>query len=175
MHILIGILTVLGVIAFFIIRANQAGQAARELADTVGDVRRFGRRHSWNRVADRATLDLVDEPVLAAAAMMCAVAAAEGVLTERHSRTISSLIAARLGVGGRDGEELFAQGRWLAGQTPTLGVALDRLSVPITKHCDAAERADLIDMLRTVAKADGPPSAIQSDAIGNLARKLGIA
>jgi hypothetical protein len=49
--IIAGIVTLIGIIAFFVIRANNAARAGREIVDTVNDVRALKRKWDWQRNA----------------------------------------------------------------------------------------------------------------------------
>ena len=83
MHIIAGIVALIGIIAFFVIRANNAARAGREIVDTVNDVRALKRKWDWQRNAGDGTLPEGEDARLTATTMMCAIATSEGELTEK--------------------------------------------------------------------------------------------
>ena len=172
MHILIGIVTAVVAIVFFIMRMQSAARAGAQLADTVTDVSRAMRRHRWEHRRDRNVLESVEDPRRAAAGMLCAVAEEEGAITEVQTGLIRQLMTERLEVPADDCEDFFTEARWLAGQAASLDVCLERLSVAIRANCTPDERADLLRMLRDVAGATSPASDTQKHAIGRLELKL---
>jgi uncharacterized tellurite resistance protein B-like protein len=173
MHIILGILAVLGAIAYFIIRANQVNQASREILETAVDAKALMRSSRWRRKAKTDPVRSVSDPRLAASAMMCAMAQSEGGLTERQQAEILALITRHFQLDGQAAEEMFAQGRWLASDVKELSSFLHRLAPVIADHCAEQERRELAEMLRTVAAVEGAPSDIQEDAIRNLQYRLG--
>ena len=175
MHIVLGVLAALGAIAFFIIRANHAAQATRELGEAAADAQGFFRRLFWRR---QTNVDLVrtnEDPRLAATIMMCAIAKSDSDFTGREGEVIRERMASMLELRGREAEEIFAHARWLTNDMKDLSALLRRASKAIETSCTADEKAELIEMLGTVAGADGAISDIQRDAIERLQRELGLA
>jgi len=72
MPFILGILAVLGAIVIFIIRANQAAQAARELGEVASEAKGFLRRRRWKSKTITDQIRAIEDPRLAAAVMMCA-------------------------------------------------------------------------------------------------------
>ena len=111
MHIIARIVALIGIIAFFIIRANNATRAGRENVDTVDDVRALKRKWDWQRNAGDGTLPEVEDARLAATAMMCAIAASEGELAEKQTTHIRQSISSTSGLNASDAEDFLVQGR----------------------------------------------------------------
>ncbi len=88
MHFLLAILSAIGVIGFFLIRANQVNRAARDLADTASDVKALVRRSWWRRKTKVDLTRELSDPRLAATAMMQAVACGDGDMTEPQKVSI---------------------------------------------------------------------------------------
>lgn len=174
MHIVLGILAALGAVAFFIIRANHAAQATRELGEAAAEAQGFFRRMFWRR---RTNVDLVranEDPRLAATVMMCAVAKSDSDFTEREGEVILERMAGMLELEGAEAEEMLAHARWLTNDMKDLSAFLRRAAKAIETDCNAAEKAGLIEMLGTVAAVDSAVSDIQRDAIQRLQRELGL-
>ena len=78
MHIILGVLAAIGTIVFFVIRARNAANAARDLVGLADDVRGAVKRFGFNRNANRNPLNDLDDPRLAAAGVMAAFARMHG-------------------------------------------------------------------------------------------------
>ena len=177
MHILLGILTVVGVIAFIIYRMRDAAQAGQHLAEAAGDLKRLVRRNQW-KGKNKSKSDMireVDDPRMAATIMMAAIAMSDGEMTERQRATILDLMREHFEAEDADAEELLAQGRWLASADFDLSTMFGRLTNVIRTGCDDAEKRELLAMLETVGSVEGSLSDAQSAAIGALTRSVGIA
>ena len=91
MHILVGLVSAIGLIAYFVIRANQVNQAGRELLDAASEAKGYVRRSLWRRRTNVDPSRSIEDPRLAAAVMMCAVANADGDITEREMTAMLGL------------------------------------------------------------------------------------
>lgn len=174
MHIVLATLSVLGAVAFFIIRANHVARASRELGEAAGDARGLFRSFLWRRRTNVDLIRKIDDPRVAATVMLCAMAQSDGHTTEREKAAILEQMRGPLELEQAEAVEIFAHAHWLVGDMKELSALLRRASKPILERCTAAEKAGLIEMLSQVAAADGAPSAIQSDAIERLAIELDL-
>ena len=174
MHILLALLSAAGAIAFFIIRANYAAQAARDLGDAASEVKGFVRRSRWKRRTNVDQVRAIEDPRLAAAAMMCALAKSDGDLSEAEVAAILDQLRETLALNDTEAQEMLAEARWLTNDMKELSALLRRASRPIKDHCTAEERAELLAMLATVAESDGPTDPLQQDAIDRLRQELGL-
>jgi len=172
MHILVGLVSALGLIAYFVIRANQVNQAGRELLDAASEAKGYVRRSLWRR---RTKVDLtrnIEDPRLAAAVMMCAVANADGDITEREMTAILELMEENFQIARGDCVEMLSEARWLAKEAKDLSAFLQRLSRPVAACCSHQELEDLFQMLEAVDRVEGGGSQIVADAVANLQRRL---
>lgn len=174
MHILLALLSALGAVAFFVIRANYAAQAARDLGDAATEVKGLVRRSRWKRRTKVDHIRAVRNPRLAAAVMMCAMAKSDGDLSQCEVAAILCQLRGPLGLADAEAKEILAEARWLTGDMKELSAMLRRASTPIQALCSDDERAELIQMLTAVAEADGPANDIQRDALDRLRRELGL-
>lgn len=172
MHILVGLVSALGLIAYFVIRANQVNQAGRELLDAASEAKGYVRRGLWRRRTEVDPTRNIEDPRLAAAVMMCAVANADGDITEREMTAMLELAEAQFQMPRGDCETLLSEARWLAKEAKDLSAFLQRLSRPIVACCTEEELADLFAMLEAVDRVEGGGSAIVADAVANLQRRL---
>ena len=174
MHIVLGVLAALGAVAFFIIRANHAAQATRELGEAAADAGGFIRRAFWRRRTNVDLVRAIEDPRLAATVMMCAVAKSDGDFTEREGEVILERMASMLELEGAEADEMLVHARWLTNDMKDLSAFLRRAAKAVETRCTAAEKAELIELLGVAAAADGAVSDIQRDAIERLQRDLGL-
>jgi uncharacterized tellurite resistance protein B-like protein len=172
MHILAALGAVLGVLLFVLFRMQQAANAARDIAGAADEARGLFRRWGWRRKLAKHPLETIDDAREAAAAMMVAVAQADGAITERERGAITGEMATRFGATPQQAEELLARARWLVQDRSDAGEVFRRLTPLVQRTCGPVERSDLIEMLGSVAKADGRVDDIVTQDIARLAHSL---
>ena len=155
MHILAALAAVIGVLLFILFRMQQAANAARDIADVADDARGLLRRWSWRRKHLKHPLETVDDAREAAAAMMVATAQSAGAITERERAAIAGEMIKRFGATAGQADELLARARWLVQDRTDAAEVYRRLMPVVLRTCGPQERADLIEMVRLVAGADG--------------------
>lgn len=155
MHILALIASVVGVALFVLWRMQQAANATRDIAEAAGEVQGLFRRWQWGRKANVNPMDIVEDPKEAAAAMMVAIAQADGPLTAAEQTAILAAMREEFDVGEPVAVELLARGRWLVRNSTDPGNPLRRLARPILKSLGPPERHALIAMLEKIARIDG--------------------
>src|SRR5262249_22693896 len=88
MHILVAIVSALGIIGVILWRLHMAAEATKGLVETANDARGLFRRWRWQRKLASNPLDLIQDPREAAVAMMVAVAQSDGAMTDRERQVI---------------------------------------------------------------------------------------
>jgi uncharacterized tellurite resistance protein B-like protein len=172
MHILVAIVSALGVIGVILWRLHMAAEAAKGLAETASDARGLVRRWRWRRKLATNPLDLIEDPREAAVAMMVAVAQSDGAMTDRERQVIITELVARVGATERQAEELLAHGRWLTREVQDVDYCLDKLAPLIKRQCSPEQHRDVVDMLHSVASVEGRPGQIEDAALARLGRAL---
>ena len=172
MHILAILGAIVGVLLFVLFRMQQTANAARDIADVAGEAQGLFRRWSWRRKHAKNPLDTIDDAREAAVAMMVATAQADGSITERERAAITAEIAARFGATRQQAEELFARARWLVQDRTDPSEVFRRLTPLILRTCGPVERSDLIEMLGTIANADGRSDDVLKQDIARLTHSL---
>jgi len=172
MHILVAIVTMLGIIGVILWRLHMAAEAAKGLAETANDARGLFRRWRWQRKFAGNPLDLVEDPREAAVAMMVAVAQSDGAMTDRERQIIKAELVARIGATERQAEELLAHGRWLTRDVRDIDYCLDKLAPLIKRQCSPDQSRDVLAMLSSVANAEGDPGEIEGAALARVSRAL---
>ena len=114
-----------------------------------------------------------NDPRVAMAAMMYAVATEEGPLSLEKERRILSQLTSRVGLGPDLAQTCLAGGKRLAGGLRgDLNSRLHQLVAPIETQCSPEEKRDVVDMLRLIAG----PSALRlgpvRDGLGRLSSSL---
>ena len=171
MHILGLIAAVMGALGLLLWRLHTAAEAAKGLADTAQDMTSWWRRWRWMKKANADPLTLVDDPRVAAAAMMVAVAQSDGAVTDREHAEIRRQITATFETQGKDAEEMIAHARWLVRDVRDLDEGLRKLT-PVMRKLAAEQHRELVEMLGAVAASAGPAGSIEAEAIERLARGL---
>ena len=152
-----------------------AAEAAKGLAESAEAARGVVRRWRWRRKVSADSLAQVEDPREAAAAMMVAVAQSDGALTQRERQAVLTQITTRFGATAGQAEDLLARARWIVRDVHDVDRALTCLTPVVARTLLASERRELLQMLEAVAAAEGPPGAIEGEAIRRLARALGSA
>lgn len=155
MHIILGLISFIGVILFAIWRINLALQASREIVDAAQDAKGFFRRRKWNKKVNADLIQQIEDPREAATAMMVAVAETDGPMTESERTQILDIITGTFEATSKQAIELLAHGRWISKDAGDLTSYLGRFKKIIMKTCDEQQKAELIEMLYKVGKADG--------------------
>ncbi|MFP4002964.1 MAG: TerB family tellurite resistance protein [Alphaproteobacteria bacterium] len=165
MHILIAILGAAAAALFFIYRIYLAVQAGREVADRIGDPRRFARRFRWARKVRGNPLETLEDPREAATVLMLAVARTEGELTDAARDTIRAQMRRYFGMSGEAAEAMLRQLAWMTREMTDITPRMRHLAALLRRHCTAAEREDVAAMLDEVAQASGGPTPMRRQII----------
>ena len=113
-----------------------------------------------------------DDPRVAAAAMLYAVAAECGPVTRETELLIVSQLVSIADLDIAVARTCLRQGRRAARLDGDLTAKLHQLKDPIMRQCSLEERQDVIDMLRTVAGPTGEQVGPVRRAIGRLAATM---
>jgi uncharacterized tellurite resistance protein B-like protein len=120
-----------------------------------------------------ASLRAVDDPRDAATILMLLLARADGYPTREQIAAIENIIRMAFGFE-QELTERMTQARFIAGRAECFEQAAGVFSDLFNRRLTADERGELIDMLRQVARIDGPSPA-QNEAIGVIERRIGFA
>ena len=113
-----------------------------------------------------------EDPRVAAAAMLYAVAAECGSVTRETELLIVSQLVSIADLDIAVARNCLRQGRRVARLEGDLTSKLHQLKDPIMRACSLEERQDVIDMLRTVAGPTGEQVGTVRRAIGRLAATM---
>ena len=114
-----------------------------------------------------------NDPRVALAAMMYAVATEEGPLTAEQERRILSQLTSRVGLGPDLAQTCLTGGKRLArGLRGDLNSRLHQLVAPIEAQCSPEEKRDVIDMLRLIAGPSAHRIGPVREGLGRLSSSL---
>jgi uncharacterized tellurite resistance protein B-like protein len=114
-----------------------------------------------------------NDPRVAVAAMMYAVATEDSPLTPEKERRILALLGSTVGLGPDLARTCLTGGRRLAGRLRgDLNSRLHQLLAPIAYQCSPEEKQDVISMLQDVAGSSAERFGPVREGIGRLSSSL---
>lgn len=114
-----------------------------------------------------------NDPRVAVAAMMYAVATEDGPLTPEKERRILALLCSTVGLGPELAKTCLTGGKRLARRVSgDLNARLHQLLAPIERQCSSEEKQDVIAMLRDVAGPSADRLGPVRDGLGRLTSSL---
>ena len=172
MHILIALVGILGVAAFWYWRVKAIKETADDVTDMAGRAWGSWKRYKFRKKAEAAPVEAVDDPVAAAVIMMMAIAAEEHPLTPTAETAIRNEVVKTMGIA--DPTELMVFGKWVASHVEDANNVSLRYAKLWMRDLSQSEREDFLQMVRRVAAADGEVTARQQLKIAKLAERLGL-
>lgn len=174
MHILLGLLALIGALAMWYWRLKIAREAAGEALDAADSLRATVRRLMYKRKHDVHPADSVDDPRLAASGIAVAVATMDAPISQSEIEALTQSAQRTFDVSHREALDIVSFGRWIADQCNTHGEAVRRLSRVVARTAGPEAGPDLIQMIRDVATAGGHElGEPELDAIDSVRRALG--
>ncbi|MEQ8404099.1 MAG: hypothetical protein RKE49_03300 [Oceanicaulis sp.] len=174
MHILLGLLSVIGAIAFFLWRINMAGKAASELADTAGELANLPRKMRFKSKAGKRGIDVIEDPREAAAALVYGAIASGDYVTAERKAALAASLAEVFEVSEEEAKELVARAAWhvtsLNDPINAVNPLTDRLIATVGRD----PMADLKRLMDAEAARNERPSSDQRYFIDKFARRAGL-
>ena len=171
MHILLGILSALGVVALIVWRLNQAAHLARDVGDAAEETRGLFRRWAWRRKFVNP-IDQINDPREAASAMLVGVAQYHGAMREAEISQIRDGMMRAFGASRSQADELIAHGQWLTRGGGDLGTLFMKLLPVIDRNCGPKEKRELVEMLKAVAAVRAGHSDVPREEIERFDRRI---
>ena len=175
MHILLALIGIVGAVAVWYWRAKMAREAAGDLLDAANDARLAARRFAYRRRTDKHPADCVEDPRLAAAGIVAAIASMDAPLSQAEIDALTTEARIVFKTDRGEAEDIAAFGRWISGQCNTPAEAVRRLTKVV--HASAGEGAgtDLLAMIEKVATADGGAlGADEAASMDTIRRMMGL-
>ena len=172
MHIVLLVLGVGAGLGFWWFRLRAAHDAAGEVVDAVGRVRGSMRRKKIRNQNQLSPLTAVNDPVVAAATILVAVATDDVALSTAREETIRAEIGNLTSPDKT--EEAVIYGKWAAAQIDDTAVVIDKLGPFLAERLDGAEKDGMMTMARNVLAAEGPDLPLEAQRFRRLTQKLGL-
>ncbi len=173
MPYLIALLGVIGAIGVWWWRIRMAKVALGAAVDAAKDVRLAARRFGFKNKTNAHPADAVEDPRLAAAGIIAAVAEMDGPLGRAELDTLMLECRRVFGVPADEAMDMVSFGRWVAGQCGTPDEAVRRLLKIVRAKAGPDALPDLLAMMETVAKSDGAElTERQTEAMAQAKRVL---
>lgn len=174
MHIIAGVLGLLGAVAFLLYRIDAAKENAQRVGEAANDTRLFFRRSKWNRKRKFNPVNEIKDARTAVAVMLVKLATETGALTEATINAIQTQLTTTLQFSDNEAGEVLAQAKWYAQEMGDLDTSLEKIRSRFDEEFDPEQRTDIIKMLTAVGKADGEIDILQQQAINRLKMTWGM-
>ncbi len=163
MAAILGILTTLAVLIFWI---GRAAQGAHHITDAAETLVNLPRKLRYKKRVGRSGLDLIEDAREAAAVLMVATArlSGDGRVSAVENDAIEEIVRDKLGWPEEDAEDFVLNIRWLTRDYKQPDSVLRPMINFLQKSVSTQEASDLRDMMETIAKINGPASP-QTDFI----------
>ncbi len=172
MHIVLGILGVLGALAFWYYRMKFISEAAGEVADVVGRIQGQFRTAKLKKKAGESPIASISEPIVAAAALMISIAELDDPLSEVEVTAIREQLG---GLTRAEAvEEAYVYARWATEQVIDTNTVIARLKKIFNEQLNTEERRELLQMVTVAAQAGGDLNDDQVHAMARLKRSLNL-
>jgi len=162
MHIILGLLSVLGAIGVIIWRIHAASQAAREVADAAGEFANLPRKMRFRHKAGKRGVDVIDDPREAAAALVYGAARTKGDPGPDDKAAMARRLAELFEIPEAEASEFLARGAWHMGalNDPINGV--NKLADRLLREVGREACASLLAVMTETADAVAGPGAEQA-------------
>lgn len=170
MPILIALAGAAVAIYFFLIRTRNTVEAVKDLSEVANDVRLAARRFGFARKSKAHPVESIDDPDIAATALIVAVQEMHDLPTKDDQQLLETQLRVAFRCSAEDAQELVTLGRWLVQECGTNDQAVYRLIRRMDK-LNAHKYYPLIDQVLNRVIQD--MSEKQKEALSDIERKLG--
>lgn len=151
MSSLLGLLALFGLAAVGWWRLRDARQAGQRPGEVRLNVRRLMQgRHDGTHPADA-----VDDPRLAAAGVVVAIATMDGPISQAEIGRLKKVAQETFDISEREALDVLSYGRWIAAECDSNAEAVRRLSRVVLQTAGPEAGPDLVRMIHEVATAGG--------------------
>jgi hypothetical protein len=172
MHILLGLLAILGGAAFWWWRLRDVGAAASDAHDMAGRAWGKYKRAKFRRKVEDSPLEAVEDPVAADVVLLFAMAKEGGEVTPGIEAAIRKEAEQTIGIANPT--ELLVFGKWVSNHVEDVNNVILRYAKLWTAGLEADERRDLVAMAERIAVIAGVPAAKLQVAAHKLNERLGL-
>lgn len=172
---LLGLVALIGVAVACWWRVRDARRPGAQSSAGTPDVRLNVRRLMQGNAAGAHPADSVDDPRLAAAGVIVAVATMDGPISQAEIGRLKRAAQETFEISEREALDVVSFGRWIAGECTSDAEAVRRLSKIVLRTAGAEAGPDLVRMIEEVATAGGGDLGPEErDAIASVRRTFGM-
>ncbi len=172
MHIVLGIIALIGAGLYLYARLKDVGQGAGEIADGAQRATSAGNRAGFRKKVEGSPIASIDDPVTGAAVMMAAVANAREPIDAATRTVILDELRETIGADPTEAVEFAIRAVALAPDPDNVSLRLTRMW---NSRLTPPERQQLVEMVSRVAAMKGEPTEVQTGAIQRLKARLDLA
>lgn len=173
MHILLGLLALIGGAGYWYWRARNAAELGGDLLNAANDVRLAARRFGFKRKSKIHPVDSIDDARVAGAAIVAALVRQAGRLTPQQEDDWLLQMQSKFNVDKAEAKELSVLGDWLVGQCATPSNAVPRISRRLSQLAGPAALPDMESMIEAVfTGVDGTMPGVVEDGLTDLRARL---
>lgn len=155
MHILIAILGAIAAIGYWMYRARDAKDTARDLFEMGNDVRLAAKRFRYKQKTNVHPVDSVEDARLLAAGLMIVAAETNGSVTAAEQSVMKRQAVEYFGCSTEDAAEMISFGHWIAAQG-NKDETTRRMIKRVVALGGKETLPDLIEMVSAVGTVDKP-------------------
>lgn len=171
MHIVLAIIGLIGAGAFWWYRIKYMSEAVGEAADAVGRVQGHFRRGKLRKKSALAPISAIDDPIIAAATIMAAIAAEDTVLSPDLEAGMRQQL---LTIESADKvDEAIIYANWASSQVAEVTHIIDIAGKFLSTKLDENEKQELVSMVVDAVPV-GKRHAVFPERIKRLKQKLGL-
>ncbi len=171
---LLGLVALIGVATACWWRIRDARRTGAQPAAAPRDVRLNVRRLMHGNAGGAHPADAVDDPRLAAAGVIVAVATMDGPISQAEIGRMKRAVQETFEVSEREALDVISFGRWIAGECVTNSEAVGRLSKIVLRTAGPEAGPDLLRMVEEVASTGGELGPEEREAIISVRRTFGM-
>jgi len=174
MHIILGLIGLLGAVGAIAWRINMAMRGAEVVKDAAETAINLPRKMRFQAKANRQRLSAVDDPREAAAVLLLGMARAGGEVTTEHKQAIRSEMERLFQSNSATNEELLARATWFSANVADPRDLIPRMADFLTRQVGSDELENVAAMLTVIAKVEGEPGHDQSEFLRRYRQRAGL-
>lgn len=170
MHIILGLIGMIGVVGGYLFWARRANEAAVEAVDMAQRLRGKMRREAFRKRAAGSALTAVNDPGTAAAILLFKMAELRGSVSEEAGKEIRAMLKEEIGLSDWAETAQFAE--WGARQAVNPEDVVRRFHRLWISALTPGQLADFRRMAARIAETDGEPNGEQRELLRYLESRL---
>ncbi len=174
MGMLLAILGVLGGVGMLIWRIQQAGRAAREIADAAEGLANLPRKMRFKQKAGKQGVDVIDDPRELAAALLYGAAKCAGEVSAAQKAAIEADMVRLFEIDEAFAHALLARAIWHLSVLKDPINAVNKLTDKLAQSVDKAALADLCGLIAAAVERCPDPTPDQTLYLDKFKRRSGL-